>query len=297
MRRAVYTVLVGGFDALLSPVYAEPGLDYIAFTDADQALQGPWRGRPLASHERNPRMTARWHKLHPHQLLPDYEESLYVDANILIKDRVGPLFEQALRKSPMALFRHPTRNCTYAEAEVVKRLRYDDAAIVDAQMAFYRAHGLPAGAGLHFGGIMFRRHNDPDLANLLEDWWRQMKIFSHRDQLSLEFMLRRHGIVVEEMSDCIPENPWFAIGPHRKYRIDFASGLAPADADELDWLRTAFVDAGRHAPRGWKSRLTEAGDSIIRLAKTPRALIIRTIRRLAWRKYAARSPHARRGIL
>jgi len=297
LRRAVYTVLVGGFDTLLSPVSAEPGLDYIAFTDGEQGMRGPWQSRQLVSQERNPRMTARWHKLHPHRLLSDYEESLYVDANVLIKESIGPLFDQLLGKAPIALFQHPTRDCTYAEAETVKSLRYDDAAIVDAQMAFYRAHGLQAGAGLHFGGVMFRRHNDAEVANLMDDWWRQLKIFSHRDQLSLVFMLRRHGIAIEVIPGKASDNPWFAIGPHRKYRIDFAAGLAPADADEVDWLRSAFAEASWQSRRGRKSRLAEAGDFIFRLAKAPRRLFMRIIRRLAWRKYAARSRHAGRSIL
>ncbi len=297
MRRAVYTVLVGGSDALLSPVQAEPGLDYIAFTDAGEAPHSPWQARHLACQERNPRMTARWHKLHPHRLLPDYEESLYLDANILIRDPIGPLFDQVLLKAPLAMFRHPNRDCSYAEAEAVKRLRYDDGAIVDAQMAYYRAHGLPSGAGLHFGGIMFRRHEDGALAKMLEDWWRQLKIFSHRDQLSLEFVLRRHGITVEDIPGLASNNPWFAIGPHRRNRIDFASSLAPAEADEIDWLRMTYVDAARHGPRNWRSRLGEAKETALRLARMPRTLVVRTIRRLAWRKYAARSDHARRRAL
>ena len=297
LRRAVYTVLVGGSDALLSPLDAEPQLDYIAFTDAGGVPHSPWRVRPLAAGARNPRMTARWHKLHPHRLLPDYEESLYIDANILIKGQIAPLFEQVLAEAPLAMFRHPNRDCSYMEAEAVKRLRYDDGAIVDAQMAYYRAHGLPPSAGLHFGGIMFRRHGDAALVGMLEDWWRQLKVFSHRDQLSLEFMLRRHGMTVEDIPGLAPDNPWFAIGPHRRNRIDFAAGLAPAEADEIDWLRMAFVDAAQQVRRGWRFRFAEAKDSALLLARMPRALVVRTIRRLAWRKYAARSSHARRRVL
>jgi len=293
LRRAVYTVQVGGSDALLSPLRAEPELDYIVFTDAGEAPHSSWQARPLAVEERNPRMTARWHKIHPHRLLPDYEQSLYIDANVLIKGRIGPLFEQALGKRPLAMFRHPNRDCSYAEAEAVKRLRYDDGAIVDAQMAYYRAQGLPSGAGLHFGGIMFRRHGDAALARLLEDWWRQLKVFSHRDQLSLEFVLRRHGMTVEDIPGHAADNPWFAIGPHRRNRIDFAAGLAPAKADETDWLRMAFVDAARQVRRGWRYRLAEAKDSALLLARVPRALVLRTIRRVAWRKYAARSNQRR----
>jgi len=295
LRRAVYTVLVGGFDALLSPVQFEPELDYFAFTDTKQAIPAPWQSRPLASSQRNPRMTARWHKLHPHRLLADYDESLYVDANVLIRDRIVPLFSQALQEAPLALFRHSDRNCVYEEAETVKRLQYDDAAIVDAQMAFYRAHGLPPRAGLHFGGIQLRRHNDPKLIELLEDWWRQLKIFSHRDQLSLGFMLRQHRVTVAELPGLVTDNPWFMIGPHRRFRVDFAASLPPIDADAVDWLRISFVDASRRSSPGLRSCLTAVGESIFRLGRIPWTQVKRIVLRLGWWRFLARIYRVRPG--
>jgi hypothetical protein len=295
LRRAVYTVLVGGFDTLLPPVQIEPELDYIAFVDTRQEIPAPWQNKPLVSRERNPRMTARWHKLHPHRLLPEYDQSLYVDANIMIKRRIGAVFDQALHEAPLALFRHPIRDCVYEEAEAVKRVRYDDAAIVDAQMAFYRAHGLPVRAGLHFGGVQFSRHNDPQLVKLLEDWWRQLKIFSHRDQLSLGFLLRRHHLTVAELPDQITDNPWFMVGPHRRFRVDLASALPPADADEIDWMRAALVGAYQHSLRGVGPRLAELRESILRLAKRPASFAKRIVFRLTWRRHLAKHYHVEPG--
>jgi Protein of unknown function (DUF616) len=295
LRRAVYTVLVGEFDSILPPVQIEPELDYIAFVDTPQELPAPWQRRSLAVRERNTRITARWHKLHPHRLLPEHDQSLYLDANIMIKGRINAVFDQALGESPLALFRHPVRDCVYGEAEVVKRLRYDDAAIVDAQMTFYRAHGLPIRAGLHFGGVLFRRHNDPQLIKLLEDWWLQLKIFSQRDQLSLTFMLRRHQMTAAELPGKITDNPWFMVGPHRRFRVDLASALSPAAADEIDWMRAALVEAYRHVPRGVGPRLADAGKSMLRFAKTPASFAKRIILRLLWRTHLARHYHVEPG--
>jgi len=280
--------LVGGFDSILPPVQIEPELDYIAFVDTPQELPAPWQGRSLALRERNPRMTARWHKLHPHRLLPEHDQSLFVDANVMIKDRINALFDQALHQSPLALFKHPFRDCVYEEAEVVKRIRYDDAAIVDAQMAFYRAHGLPIRAGLHVSGVLFRRHNDPQLIKLLEDWWLQLKIFSQRDQLSLTFMLRRHQMTAAELPGKITDNFWFTVGPHRRFSVDLASALSPAAADEIDWMRAALVEAYRHVPRGVGPRLADAGKSILRFAKRPASSAKRIVLRFLWRRNLAR---------
>jgi hypothetical protein len=158
------------------------------------------------------------------------------------------------------LFRHPERDCPYAEAEIVKRHRLDDAAIVEAQVDYYRAKEYPPKSGLHNSGVLLRRHNDPRLIVFLEDWWRQLKVFSHRDQLSLDFMLRRHAIAPAEIPGLLAESPWFAIAPHRRYRVHIPDSRELAEGDELDWLRMALIAQARH--RASPSTLTAALQSM-----------------------------------
>jgi hypothetical protein len=246
LRKIVYSCVVDGYDRVHAPLVVEADVDYVVFSDNPrQQIPAPWQLRPILRRERNPRMTARWHKLHPHRLFPEHEFSLYVDSNILLRGPVGPLTETMLAGAPIALFRHPERDCPYAEARVVKRHRLDSAAIVEAQVEYYRAKGFPAGAGLHNSGVLLRRHADPALIAFLEDWWRQLKVFSHRDQLSLDFMLRRHRLVPAEFPGLLGESPWFAIAPHRRYRVHYPEVADLAGADELDWLRLALIAESR----------------------------------------------------
>jgi Protein of unknown function (DUF616) len=250
LRKVVYTCVTDSYDRVLAPLVVEPDVDYVVFSDrADQQVPAPWQLRTILRRERNARMTARWHKLHPHMLFSDHELSLYVDSNIALKAPVGALAEQMLAGAPIALFRHPERNCPYREAEVVARHRLDSDAIVEAQMTYYRAKGFPAGSGLHNSGVMFRRHADPVLAGFLEDWWRQLKIFSHRDQLSLDFMLRRHAIACAELPGLLTESPWFVVAPHKRFRVDIPDERELADGDELDWLRLALIAEARRRPK------------------------------------------------
>lgn len=294
MRRVVYTVLVDGFDYLVPPVHAEAGLDYVVYGDPGLNPVGPWQYRPLVSHQRNPRMTSRWHKLHPHLLFPEHDESLYIDANVLVRERITTLFEEVLRTAPLALFGHPDRNCPYEEAEIIKRFRYDDDAIVDAQMAFYRAQKFPEHAGLHYGGILFRRHRDPAMIAMLEDWWRHLKLFSHRDQLSLGFMLRRHGLVAANIPGDPRRNRWFMIGAHRRFRVDLAGDSVASGVDEIDWLRSAFIAACDRLPKPPEHHLSRAKHSLMRTLKGPVRLAKFALRRLLWRRRIARIGRAGR---
>jgi hypothetical protein len=286
LRRIVYTSLVGGYDRLHAPMVPEPDIDYVVFSDMpDLPIPAPWQLRPIQRTERNPRMTARWHKLHPHLLFPGAEASLYIDSNVVLRAPVAGLFERMLAEAPIALFRHPERDCPYAEADVVAHHRLDDDVIVEAQMSYYRAKGFPAGAGLHNSGVLLRRHTDPRMVEFLEDWWRQLKVFSHRDQLSLDFMLRRHAMTCADFPGLLAESPWFALAPHRLYRVDLSGKQQHLAGDELDWLRTILIEEGRRRPRPIVSRAT--AQAALWQAMRPLRAAKRKLRLLIWRPYPA----------
>ena len=289
LRQIVYTCLVSGYDRLHAPMVAEPSVDYVVFSDdPNLPVPAPWQLRPIQRTERNPRMTARWHKVHPHLLFPDHEASLYIDSNVVLRAPVGTLFGRMLAEAPIALFRHPERNCPYAEARVVAHHRLDDDAIVEAQMSYYRAKGFPADAGLHNSGVLLRRHNDPRMPDFLEDWWRQLKVFSHRDQLSMDFMLRRHAVPCADFPGLLAESPWFALAPHRHYRVDLPGKQQHLAGDELDWLRMALIEEGRRRPRPIVSRATAR--AALWQAMRPLRAAKRKLRLLTWRPYPPSHP-------
>lgn len=281
MRCVVYTVVVGDYDNLLPPIVVEEGVEYVAITgSSDPAPPLPWARRPLLRTERNARMTSRWHKLHPHLLFPNHEVSLYLDGNVYLKAGVRTFIEKMSRTSPIALFRHADRVCAYEEAEVIKRYRLDDAEIVDTQMAYYRMLGFPEKLGLFTTGVQLRRHRDRALVDFVEDWWRHLKAFSHRDQLSLNFMLRRHGIepaVIPGTTNC---NDWFATGPHRLHRTQ-CEGSNPCGAyDEVDWLRRVMILSARSERIGYNDAAKEVSWRAMELLRTAK----RYLKRLTWRR-------------
>jgi hypothetical protein len=274
---------VGNFDQLLAPAVVEPQFDYVVFCgESDAPIPAPWQCQPLMRRERNARMTARWHKLHPHLLFPGHDVSLYIDGNVRLKAPVSGLLDGLLTASPIALFRHAERDCIYAEAEVVKHYRLDDSAIVDAQMAYYRALGYPPQRGLHVTSIQIRRHNDPRLRTLLDDWWEQVKIFSHRDQLSLDFMLMRHAISAATIPGSVDQNACFTIAPHRCYRVDFARDHDANSGDALDWLRTSMIALASRNPSP-QSTVTRLIESMWWHTMEPLRICKRLLRRWLWR--------------
>jgi len=83
-RGVVYTCIVGDYDPIAPHAYVDPDWDYVCFTDNPPAdpTEYFWRFRPLRFTQRDDYRNARWHKLHPHRLFPEYSRSLWVDGNV-----------------------------------------------------------------------------------------------------------------------------------------------------------------------------------------------------------------------
>ena len=87
-RKVIYTVLTGGSDRLEQPAVVDPSYDYICFTEKD-GKDGVWQLRKIPFETPDNITRARYSKLQPHVVLPEYEYSVFMDANLCI---IGPEF-------------------------------------------------------------------------------------------------------------------------------------------------------------------------------------------------------------
>lgn len=184
MKKVIYTVLTGNYDHLAQPEVVDPSFDYVCFTDK-AGQDGIWQLREIPFASANPILRARYAKLHPHLLLPEYELSVFMDANLCI---TGEAFYQRIsaQEAPLALLEHPSRDCVYEE------LRY---CYLKDKLSTRAAHGLlcrykqmrmPCHFGLYETNVVLRRHLDAAVVALDEQWWTLLEASRcTRDQLSL----------------------------------------------------------------------------------------------------------------
>lgn len=197
MKRVIYTCIVGGYDKLRQPEVLDKDFDYICFTDAAVSGQdGAWQLRPIPFVCEDRTRLSRYVKLMPHKVLGDYDESLWLDANITIK---GQGIYDAVRRvssagSLIAQVPHLGRDCVYEEIAAC----YKDLRIGFREARRTRRHllseGFPRHSGLMENNLIFRRHNDPSIVRLSEAWWEEYGRYSRRDQLSLMPVLWKCGL-------------------------------------------------------------------------------------------------------
>lgn len=201
MEKVIYTVLTGGYDRLQQPLVTDPGFHYICFGD-HAGQDGVWELREIPF-EGTPVLRARWAKMHPHLLLPEYDYSVFMDANLCISgaefyDILGKVqndpkmrFCASLATSQSAnnavfellqVLQHPERDCVWEE------LRYCYLKDKISTCSAFRIHRMLRGMPRHWGlaetNILARKHNDPQIVDLDELWWRLLlESGGSRDQL------------------------------------------------------------------------------------------------------------------
>ncbi len=205
-KGAIYTCITGGYDDLILHNYQDKSWDYICFTDSKSLLKqgkvGPWTIKPLQFRKLDNVRNARWHKTHPHKLLPEYEYSIWLDGNINV---TGPLLFKNAQKCidehrMISVPEHPKRRCIYDEAITVKALRKDIPEVVDAEIAELKRLGFPQNMGLNETNILFRFHNDRRCVRIMNDWFDFIQRFSRRDQLSFNYALWKNNYRMKDFS-------------------------------------------------------------------------------------------------
>lgn len=194
-KAVIYTCITGKYDGLIEHACVNENYDYVCFTDnSDWLKQGKihhWQIRPLVFDKSDKTRNARWHKTHPHILFPEYEYSVWMDGNVdVFSEEVFRRFAALFKdEAVFAVCQHPLRSCIYDESREVLRLKKETGEETDRIISFLQQQKFPHFAGLHETSCLFRRHNDPQCQNIMNEWWELIEKYSKRDQLSLDYVL------------------------------------------------------------------------------------------------------------
>lgn len=181
----VYTVVTNNYDDL-DYVKQEDDVVYIAITDDMTIESNGWF--LMEGHKHN-----RWYKFHPHELFPDVEYTIYIDAHAWLvkhpKEIVKELGDHSIGQQ-----KHPVRDCLYAEAEVCVIMNLDSIVTVNEATTHYLEEGLPHGFGLFANGCIVRQNIFSARVWSINCWWHLQELELKRDQLVTPYVSWKTGI-------------------------------------------------------------------------------------------------------
>lgn len=199
-RACVYTCLIGGYEALNEqPMAAASGLDFLCFTDDPTLTSASWNLVPYApAFPLDPVRSQRIVKLSPHDVLPGYDVSLYIDNSVILTAPPEEVIARYLPEGQVAAMPgHSFRASVRDEFMEVLRMGLDDGGRVLEQLNHYLLSDPAALEAVPFwSAIILRRHHDPAVITAMRLWLAQVLRYSRRDQLSGTHALGRSGLEV-----------------------------------------------------------------------------------------------------
>lgn len=218
----VLTALYGGHDQLQPQVDQDVDVDWLVFTDTpSMPAPAPWQviyDPPAFDH---PNLAAKVHKCCPAVAQTDV---VWIDANMQVTCRSFVREALHARHDGIAAWRHPRRDCIYAEAEASVGAesqggKYAGQPIAE-QVDSYRAEGHPDHGGLFAcGTIAWDRELRADFGAA---WLAECVRWSFQDQLSFPVVAQRLGVSpgvfpvrqIERRAKGWLENRWMRLHPH-----------------------------------------------------------------------------------
>lgn len=196
-RFVIFSAIVGVYDEILQPLAVNDLFDYVLFSDClPEGENGIWKVRRIEYSNPINAKVARYVKTHPESLLPEYEASLWLDANIrVIGDAIYERFIELYENDALiASVKHLAYDCVYNEMFSVLDFRYESEEMVVKWGCELRRRGYPRHTGLFETGLMYRRHSNPEVKELDAIWWNYIEAYSRRDQLSFTVALREENL-------------------------------------------------------------------------------------------------------
>jgi len=197
MKKCIYFPLMGDYDKLREPTIITPGWDYICYTNNYKLKSKHWNIRFVESDLDDARFARKVWILN-HKYAKGYDISISIGAQIQPTCDLN-IFQKVFLpqddKVDMSMPKHPSRICLYHEANECIAKRKDNPEIISSQIEFYKKEGYPKNNGLVACGIIIRKHNRLNIEEHCEKWWKQVKEWSLRDQLSFNYILWKYNLV------------------------------------------------------------------------------------------------------
>ena len=235
----IYTAITGNYDDLMIQPYVRDDFDYVCFTDNPALESGLYDIRPIPE-ELNSLSTVkkqRCIKINPHLYLPEYDISVWLDGNTELRSNPLDFVDDNVIYIP----EHPQRDCIYDEAKECIRQKKDIIEHINPQLNEYKKEGFPEHYGLVQSNIIIRKHNDKTCIKLMEDWWKEVKEKSHRDQLSFNYALwKNRDIKIKLLDKKIYDSPYFKWNSGHKKKLTIVRKIDTRSSVDSKLITTNF---------------------------------------------------------
>ena len=210
MKIIVYTSYTNKFDKLRDPIFINDNIDYICFTNDKKIKSSIWKIKNLDLKFQNNRKNSRIHKINPHLFFKDYDWSIYVDSNVIIRGDLNKLIDE-VKSHDFSIYKHPynTKNLN-EEASTIIDNKLDDEKIIKKQLNKYNSKIEELNKYIFPTlTVMIRKHNNEIVQKAMNTWWEEYLALSQRDQMSFLYSAHINKLKINIMNVNVNNNKYF----------------------------------------------------------------------------------------
>lgn len=213
----VYTCITGDYDQLKDPLFLDPNIEYVCFTNNKFLKSDVWNIITLKDEQQLENVyLARKVKLFPEKYLPNSPITVWVDAKYLIKSDLRKYIREYGKSEGMLCFPHPNRDCIYEESNACIRAAKIPEEVISKQIDVYKKLHYPVNNGLYETGCIVRARDDFKVRKIMQDWWVQIQKYSYRDQVSLPYVCWKNKYLPDICDLDINNNRWLSVYKHKE---------------------------------------------------------------------------------
>ena len=193
----VYTSIFGGYDKILEPLCVDENCEYYIFTDQNVPETSIWKkvdASLIPDYCDTPAKKNRYVKMFPHKLF-DCLYSIYIDGNLQLVGHPSQLIQKKLNECKTGIGMHlaPRENCIYEEAKNVCHVGKISKSEKKQVLTLYKNSKMPRHFGMCECNVIVRNHNNVNMKQLMEKWWKYYLEGVKRDQLYFTYTVYTSG--------------------------------------------------------------------------------------------------------
>ena len=191
----VYSCTFANYDFTFGPLTRTPNAQFVRYGTTKPNWQGIWRHRPVPTEMEmaNQTLTNRNFKFFPNLIAPKSDVAVYIDGNILVRADLSPLIQEFWdSQADIALFPHISGRSLEEEMEfaAVHSIPEHELGLLHSQRNKYELLDL-LNTPVTENSILFYRRSSPKVTQIGEQWWKEIRRYCKRDQISLPFVLQQ----------------------------------------------------------------------------------------------------------
>lgn len=219
---AIYTCITGNYDKVENPIIMEKNCDYYLFTNNNSITSDFWKITKIPDNikelENNSKIN-RYIKMHPKELFPDYDYSIYIDGNIQIVSTISQLITKINDSTGLAIHRHCSQNCIFQEVKVCRAYNKGNYKNMKNQINRYKKENFPRNYGMFECNMLISDLKNKKSEEIFDAWWEEyISSESFRDQLALPYVLWKNNFKINDVGiigEDINKNYLLKINSHR----------------------------------------------------------------------------------